>query len=106
MRCLFVGFQLTVSASVTLAEANPYQGVYKGNKAVELADLEYKPELFPSTLTVLPDGRSIIIASQLPNDVLTRVIRGSFTGSGQKPDEVVSEQADGFGVDLTDPRLS
>ena len=76
MGCLFVGFLLTVSASVILAKVNPYQGVYKGNKAVELADLGYKPALFPSTLTVLPDGRSIIIASQLPNNVLTRVISG------------------------------
>jgi hypothetical protein len=58
-----------------------YQGVYTGNKAVEMGDQGYKPSFFPSTLTVLPDGHSIIITSQLPNNVLTSVLRGSFAGN-------------------------
>src|ERR1700730_2401878 len=81
IRCVLIGLSVTAAPSAILSQGNSYQGVYTGNNAVEWADQGYKPAFFPSTLTVLPDGHSIIITSQLPNNVLTRVIRGNFTGN-------------------------
>jgi hypothetical protein len=81
IRRMITGISLTAAPLATLSQGNPYQGVYTGNKAVEMGDQGYKPSFFPSTLTVLPNGHSIIITSQLPNNVLTSVLRGSFTGN-------------------------
>lgn len=67
--------------SAILAQGNPFQGVYEGRLLVKLAGLSDPPEFYPSRMTVLPDGHSIILTTQVRNHVSTTVIRGSFSGN-------------------------
>jgi hypothetical protein len=80
IRYVLIGFSLTVATSATFAQSNPYQGIYLGKFLVELMGT-HAPRFCPSRMTVLPDEKSIIITTRLPNEVTTIVIRGSFNGN-------------------------
>ena len=78
IRFLPVGSLLAVLPSSLLAEVNPFQGIYAGRALVRMSGHGYQPEYFPARLTVLPDGHSIVYATQLPNSVANRVFKGKF----------------------------
>jgi hypothetical protein len=70
-----------VGPTTNAGRANPYQGVYAGKILVALANRGFKTEFCPSRMTVLPDGHSIVITTQIPSGVSSGVIRGSFNGN-------------------------
>jgi hypothetical protein len=65
------------------AATNPYQGVYNGT--IVLTNSSYPNRLFPcwARMTVMPDGRSMFLTVQLPNNsgVLNIVGEGIFKGN-------------------------
>lgn len=75
---LFLGTSLTASAAT-----NPYQGVYIGT--IIFFNTSYPNRLFPCSarMTVMPDGRSVFLTSQLPMNggVLNIVAEGGFKGN-------------------------
>ena len=81
IRVFVIGILLTVMPSEILAQSNPFQGVYAGRLLYRILGRGYKPDFYPARMTVLPDGHSIIITTQLPNSVATVAIRGSFNGN-------------------------
>jgi hypothetical protein len=81
VRFLLIGILVNALPSSMLAQVNPFQGVYAGRLLVRAASRGYQPYFYSSRMTVLPDGHSIIITTQLPNSVATSVIRGSFNGN-------------------------
>jgi hypothetical protein len=81
IRFLLIGILLTALPSAILAQANPFQGIYAGRLLVRASSRGYQPDYYPSRMTVLPDGHSIFITTQLSNSVATSVIRGSFKGN-------------------------
>jgi hypothetical protein len=75
---VFLGTSLTASAAT-----NPYQGVYMGT--IILTNSSYPNRLFPcwARMTVMPDGRSMFLTVQLPNNggVLNIAGEGGFQGN-------------------------
>src|ERR1700686_1019566 len=81
VRFLLIGILVTALPSAMLAQVNPFQGIYAGRLLVRAASRGFQPYFYSSRMTVLPDGHSIIITTQLPNSVATVIIRGSFNGN-------------------------
>jgi hypothetical protein len=81
VRFLLIGILVTALPSAMLAQVNPFQGVYDGKLLIRAASRGFQPYFFPSRMTVLPDGHSILLTTQLPNSVSTVAIRGSFNGN-------------------------
>jgi hypothetical protein len=73
-----LGTLLTLISTAIFAQDNPFQGVYVGTKTVNMANHAFRTEHFPSRMTVLPDGHSILITTQLPGVVMTVAIIGTF----------------------------
>jgi len=79
IRYLLVGLALSGEPSAVFAQSNPFQGVYTGKSLVLI--IGSQPKNYPSRMTVLPDGHSIFVTTQVPNTVITSVITGSFKGN-------------------------
>jgi hypothetical protein len=70
--------------TVASAETCAYQGIYEGKELFRVDG--QAPAYFPSRLTVLPDGHSIIVTSQIVGKsgkeyIITRAATGNFTGN-------------------------
>jgi hypothetical protein len=81
IRSFLVGILLSVLPSSLLAQVNPFQGIYVGRALIRVSGHGYLPRYYPARMTVLPDGHSIIFATQLSNDVSNRVFKGGFTNN-------------------------
>jgi hypothetical protein len=79
IRYLSIGLSLIAAPSAIFAQTNPFQGVYTGKSLVLI--IGSQPKDYPSRMTVLPDGHSIFITTQVPNTVVTSVITGNFKGN-------------------------
>jgi hypothetical protein len=80
--CLFsVGLLFAGNPLTSPAQSNPFAGVYAGEMRTCAASTGCKPLLYPARLTLLPNGKSIIITEQLQNSVATTVIEGAFKGN-------------------------
>ena len=82
---LFVIGLLFAAATATVsAQTCPYQGIYEGKDLIRVNG--QAPAYFPSRLTVLPDGHSIIVTTETyvrlgAKYISTGVLRGSFEGN-------------------------
>lgn len=80
--CFFsVGLLLAGNPLTSPAQCNPFEGVYAGEVWTAASSTGFKPLLYPARLTVLPDGKSVIITEQLHNSVATTVVEGAFKGN-------------------------
>jgi hypothetical protein len=79
-----IGLLFAATTATVSAQTCPYQGIYEGKELIRVDG--QAPAYFPTRLTVLPDGHSMIgtseITGQLGRKYLsTGVIRGSFEGN-------------------------
>jgi hypothetical protein len=69
------------SSVMASGQKNPYQGVYVGTQRYKDMGNGTMYDC-TSRLTVMPDGHSIIISTQLPNSSISNeVVEGSFNGN-------------------------
>jgi hypothetical protein len=81
---LVTGLLFVASTATVLAQSCPYQGIYEGKTLMRVDG--QAPAYFPTRLTVLPNGHSIIGTSEIYGRlgrkyIVTAVIRGSFNGN-------------------------
>jgi hypothetical protein len=81
---LFIGLLFAAAPATASHQTCPYEGIYEG-KALVRVDGQ-APAYFPSRLTVLSDGHSIIVTSEVTGRlghkyISTSVLRGSFDGN-------------------------
>lgn len=79
-----IGLLFAATNATVLAQTCPYQGIYEGKELIRVDG--QAPAYFPSRLTVLPDGHSIIVTSEIYGRlgrkyISTGVLRGSFEGN-------------------------
>jgi len=83
--CLLVIGLLSAGTTATVsAQTCPFQGIYEGKELIRVNG--QPPAYFPTRLTVLPDGHSIIATSEITGRrggkfMSTGVVRGSFEGN-------------------------
>jgi hypothetical protein len=80
----FLGLLIAAAPAMVLAQNCRYQGIYEGKALIRVNG--QPPAYFPSRLTVLPDGHSIIATSEVivplgAKYISTSVLRGSFDGN-------------------------
>jgi hypothetical protein len=81
---LLIGLLFAATTAAISAQTCPYQGIYEGKELIRVDG--QAPAYFPTRLTVLPDGHSIIGTSEITGRlgrkfISTGVIRGSFEGN-------------------------